>query len=71
MLVLGAHRVEFVQEGLVGHRPRPQTLLVQHGQNAVLVLVVQQRRGGGEAMESVKKKKKNLISIALRSAGLC
>lgn len=38
MLVLGADGVQFVQEGLVGDRPRPQALLVQHGQDAILML---------------------------------
>lgn len=38
VLVPGADGVQLVQEGLVGDRPRPQALLVQHGQDAVLVL---------------------------------
>lgn len=38
VLVLSTHRVQFVQEGLVGDRPRPQTLFVQHGQDAILIL---------------------------------
>lgn len=36
--VLGADGVQLVQEGVVRHRARPQTLLVQHGQDAGLVL---------------------------------
>lgn len=38
MLVLGADGVQLVQEGLVCNRAGPQALLVQHGQDAVLVL---------------------------------
>ena len=36
--VFSADGVQFVQEGLIGDRPRPQALLVQHGQDAILVL---------------------------------
>lgn len=38
VLVLSTDGVQFVQEGLVGDRPWPQALLVQHGQDATLIL---------------------------------
>lgn len=38
VLVFSTDGVQFVQEGLVGDCPRPQALLVQHGQDAILVL---------------------------------
>lgn len=38
VLVLSTDGVQLVQEGLVRDRPRPQALLVQHRQDAVLVL---------------------------------
>ena len=44
VLVLCAHRVQLVQEGDVRDGPGAQALLVQHGQDAVLVLLV--GRGG-------------------------
>lgn len=48
VLVLCTDGVEFVQEGLIGHGARPQALLVQHGQDPVLVLQEDKgRRGGG------------------------
>ena len=38
VLVLGAHRVQLVQEGDVRDRAGAKALLVQHGQDAILVL---------------------------------
>lgn len=46
MLVLSTDGVEFVQEGLIGHGARPQALLVQHGQDPVLVLKENKGRRG-------------------------
>ena len=51
-LVLSADGVQLVQEGVVRHRARTEALLIQHGQNAVLVL--DRRRGwmkGGRRTE--------------------
>ena len=39
VLVVGAHGVQLVQEGDVRDGARAQALLVQHGQDAVLVLL--------------------------------
>lgn len=66
VLVLGAHSVELVQEGLISHRPRPQTLLVQHGQDAILILPAQQ----GRKQSSRSKEKKKLSNFNCASA-LC
>lgn len=38
VLVFSTDGVQFVQESLVGDCPWPQALLVQHGQNAILML---------------------------------
>lgn len=43
MLVLGTHGVQFVQERLIRDRAGSQALLIQHGHDAVLVLVTRGR----------------------------
>lgn len=63
MLVLGADGVQFVQEGVVGDRPRPQALLVQHGQNAILVLDIKRRAENGQLPSSAQYSKLKFIII--------
>lgn len=63
VLVLGADGVQFVQEGLVGDRPRPQALLVQHGQDAILVLDIKRQVKNGRLPSSARFSKLKFIII--------
>ena len=45
VLVLSTDGVEFVQEGFISHGARPQALLIQHGQDPILVLKEEMGRG--------------------------
>lgn len=62
VLVLSTDSVQLVQEGLVRDCPRPQALLIQHGQDAVLVLSIirginENEKGSVEQMHCAKKNK--------------
>lgn len=71
MLVLSTDGVEFVQEGLIGHGARPQALLVQHGQDPVLVLKENKgRRGKRNGKKMAMKTDESAPHILLAPLGL-